>query len=65
MLVVILKVPEGSTEAKGGNVEIRMMVEGLTLDEVDKLGDAIHNFAVEMNRHEKISAYQLEDSVSN
>jgi len=65
MIVVVLKNPPERT-GLNLNVELRMMIEDMSPDEADNLGQAIHEFAVRMHRRETMSAFQVEnDSVNN
>jgi hypothetical protein len=41
-----------------------MMIEGMTLDEADQLGDAIRLFAEHMGRLTNIKAFQIEDELA-
>jgi hypothetical protein len=63
MIVVILK-PVVRKRASL-DVELRMLIEGMTEAEADALGEAIHEFAVKMKRRETMSAFQLDELVSN
>lgn len=64
MIIVVLKNPDPADPArKNQNVELRVMIEGMTLDESDALGAAIHDFAVAMRRRHTLSAFQLVDEI--
>jgi hypothetical protein len=61
MIVVVLQNPAPSDERrKNSNLEIRMMIEGITMDEADALGDAIKDFSLKMKRNHIMKAFQLE-----
>ena len=60
MIIVVLQNPAPNDPVrKDANLEVRMMIEGITLDEADTLGDAINNFAFEMGRRHTMSAFEL------
>ena len=61
MIVVVLKTAAPRPES--GNVELRMMIEGMTTDEGEALGQAIHEFAVKMKRRETMSAFSFDNEL--
>ena len=66
MIVVVFQNPNPADPVrKNANLELRMMIEGITLDEANALGDAINLFAVTMNRRHTLNAFQLEDELGN
>jgi hypothetical protein len=65
MIIVVLKNPVPEDPArKNSDLEVRMMIQGITLDEADTLGDAIHDFAVKMNRRHTLSAFELNNEIA-
>lgn len=65
MIIVVLKNPAPEDLVrKNADLEVRMMIQGITLDEADTLGDAIHDFAVKMNRKHTLSAFELNDEIA-
>ena len=58
MIVVVLHNPAKTSAL---DVELRMLIRGMTEEEADALGDAIHNFAEAMGRHETITGFQLDE----
>lgn len=62
MIVVVLKKPTAPA-ANACNVELRVMIEGMTAAEGDALGQAIHEFALRMKRRSTLSAFQINDEL--
>jgi hypothetical protein len=62
MIVVVLQNPNPEDpKRQNNNLEVRMMIEGITLEEADQLGDAIHIFAVALRRRHVMKAFQATD----
>jgi hypothetical protein len=59
MIVVILKNPPARV-GTNFNVELRVMIEGMTLEEADDLGQAIYEFARKMKRSATMTGFQIE-----
>jgi len=60
MIIVVLKNPDpDDPERRGTDVELRILVQGMTLDEADMFGEAINEFAVRMKRFEKLDAFTM------
>jgi hypothetical protein len=65
VIIVVLKNPDPvDLSRKDINLEVRMMIEGVTMDEADALGEAIKAFAQTMNRYHMLSAFQLNDELA-
>ena len=63
MIIVVLKNPDPSDpERCKTDVEMRILIQGMTLEEADDFGEAIREFAVLMNREPDMKAYQLDNS---
>ena len=61
MLIVILKDPQPPGEPRNGaNVELRVLIENMTVEEADVYGEAINQFARRMNRFSKLDAFSLD-----
>ena len=58
MIVVVLHNPAKTSAL---DVELRMLIRGMTEEEADALGEAIRDFAVAMDRHETITGFQLDE----
>jgi hypothetical protein len=64
MVIVILKNPDPEDpERRGANVELRVMIEGMTVDEADDFGEAINDFAIRMKRRQKLEAFTLDQEL--
>ena len=62
MIVVVLQNPDpNDPRRKNADLEVRVMIEGITLEEADALGDAINIFAVAMHRRHIMKAFQATD----
>lgn len=62
MIIVVLKNPEPQNLVrKGVNSEVRILVEGMTLEEGDNFGKAIRRFADTMAR--EFTAFKLENEL--
>ena len=61
MLIVILKDPQPPGEPRNGaNVELRVLIENMTVEEADMYGEAINQLARRMNRFAKMDAFSLD-----
>lgn len=61
MIIVILQNPEPDNPIrKNVNVEIRMFIEGATLEEAGKIGDALGKITKIIRPKVKIKAFQVE-----
>ena len=61
MLIVILKDPQPPGEPRNGaNVELRVLIENMTVEEADMYGEAINQFARRVNRFAKLDAFSLD-----
>ena len=58
MIVVVLHNPAKTSAL---DVELRMLIRGMTEEEADALGEAIRDFAVAMDRHETITGFELDE----
>ena len=61
MIVVVLKTAAPRPAAI--NVELRMLIESMTADEAEALGEAIHDFAEKMKRRETMSAFKINNEL--
>ena len=61
MIVVILK--NDAPQLGAVDMELRMRIEGMTVDEAGALGDAIHTFAVQMKRRELMNAFRIDEEM--
>ena len=61
MIIVILQNPEPDNPIrKNVNVEVRMFIEGATLEEAGKIGDALRTISKIIRPKVKIKAFQVE-----
>jgi hypothetical protein len=61
MLIVILKDPQPpGAPRQGANVELRVLIENMTVEEAEVYGDAINEFARNMGRFAKLDAFSLD-----
>lgn len=61
MIIVILQNPEPDNPIrKNVNVEIRMFIEGATLEEAGKIGDALRKITKIIRPKAKLEAFQVE-----
>ena len=58
MIVVVLHNPAKTSAL---DVELRMLIRGMTEEEADALGEVIRDFAVAMDRHETITGFQIDE----
>lgn len=66
MIICILPNPDrADPKRKNANLEVRIMVEGILLEEADLLGTAIREFAMTMGREATLNAFQLDDEVTH
>jgi hypothetical protein len=66
MIVVVLQNPDpANPKRKNSNVEVRIRIDGITMEEADTLGDAIAQFAAKMGRKHVMDAFQAESELVN
>ena len=65
MIVVVLQNPDPTDPRRqNSNLELRISIGGITLDEADALGEAINQFAITMNRRHTLNAFALNDEIA-
>lgn len=60
MIVVILEAPENSPpEQRGTDFEIRLMIRNASIDEGEKIGEAIHRLCEEIRPEQELVSFIL------
>lgn len=61
MIICVLENPDLTDSArKDVDVELRILIKGLTGDEADVFGEAINEFAIRMGRRANMSAFRID-----
>lgn len=61
MIVCIFKNPDPSDpKRKGVDIEMRVVLEGMTDEESEVFGEAINEFAIRMGRRATLNAFQVD-----